>query len=256
MKDAPFDLEVLGATYVYADGTAALSKVSFTVSPGEVIGLVGPSGAGKSTLLMALLGLLRLQRGEVRIGGTTLAPRSQKALRQRVGLVFQNPDDQLFMPTLFDDVAFGLRQQGVAGEEIERRVQKVLADRGLDGLGKKFPGHLSGGQKRLASLGAVLVMEPQILLLDEPSSNLDPRSRRQLISQLAALETTQLIATHDLEMVIELCTRVLVLDEGQLIAKGAPRVVLGDASLMEAHSLEVPHSLLPHGSPHPMNRPG
>ncbi|HUT55891.1 MAG TPA: ABC transporter ATP-binding protein [bacterium] len=239
-------LEVVCAAYAYADGTRALSDVSFSVEAGGVVGLVGPSGAGKSTLLLAAVGLLSVREGSISVMGLQVTKKNLKQVRDRVGLIFQNPDDQLFMPTLYDDVAFGLLNQGVNGAELDLRVKKAIAERGLSGKEHKFPGHLSGGQKRLASLATVLAMEPEVLLLDEPSSNLDPRARRKLIRQLAALDNTRIIASHDLEMVLELCSRIIVLDQGRIVADGNPRQILSDAALMEAHGLEKPHSLIPH----------
>lgn len=165
-------------------------------------------------------------------------------------MIFQNADDQLFMPTLYEDVAFGVLNREMKQEDLDRTVRNALADRGLSGLEEKFPGHLSGGQKRLASLAGVLVMEPGILLLDEPSSNLDPKSRRQLIQQLADLENARVLASHDLEMVLDLCTRVLVLNRGRLVAEGDPAHILADTKLMESCNLEVPHSLQPHRLDH------
>lgn len=243
-------IETRGLTYVYPDGTLALDDVSFSVRPGEAIALVGPSGAGKSTLMHCLVGLLGPERGEIHVVGKPVSKKTLKDIRSQVGLIFQNPDDQLFMPTLYDDVAFGPLNHGVEGEELDRQVRKALHDRGLSGLENKFPGHLSGGQKRLASLATVLVMAPAILLLDEPSTNLDPKSRRQLIRQLDALDNARIIASHDLEMALDLCTRALLLDHGKLVAEGDPAKLLADQTLMEAHGLEVPHSLQPHRHHH------
>lgn len=239
-------IEVQGLSYTYADGTVALSDVSFRLEPGECVALVGPSGAGKSTLAKCLVGFVKPRSGRVMVDGIEVGPKTLAEVRRRVGLIFQNPDDQLFMPTLFDDVAFGLLQGGVNGDQLRQRVEQALADHGLDGLAKKFPGHLSGGQKRLAALAGVLVMEPAVLLLDEPSSNLDPRSRRNLINRLSGLTNTRLIAGHDLEMALDLCSRVLLLSGSRLVADGPAVKILGDKSLMAAHGLEVPHSLLPH----------
>ena len=239
-------IEVSGLSYTYADGTAALADVSFRSEPGECVALVGPSGAGKSTLAKCLVGFVTPQSGRAIVDGTPVGPKTLREVRRKVGLIFQNPDDQLFMPTLFDDVAFGLLQSGLSGEAWNARVEAALADHGLAGLGRKFPGHLSGGQKRLAALAGVLVMEPQVLVLDEPSANLDPRSRRNLINRLGRLANTRLIAGHDLEMALDLCSRVLLLSGARLVADGPPAQVLGDAALMAAHGLEVPHSRLPH----------
>ena len=243
-------IELRNVSYAYPDHTHALEDVSFSVMPGEAVALVGPSGAGKTTLMLSTVGFLTPQQGKILIMGKPITKKSLKDARKQVGLIFQNPDDQLFMPTLYDDVAFGLLNRGIEGEELDKRVRKALSDRGLAGYEDKFPGHLSGGQKRLASLAAVLVMEPEILLTDEPSSNLDPKSRRQLIEQLNSLENARIVASHDLEMVLDLCTRVLLLDKGKLIADGAPAEILANAQLMEDHNLEVPHSLKPHRDQH------
>lgn len=233
-------------SYTYPDGSLALDEVSFVIERGEAVALVGPSGAGKSTLLLCLSGFLFPQRGEIYIAGAKLTKKNVREVRKRVGLIFQNPDDQLFMPTLYDDVAFGLLNRGIDGDELDKRVRKAIEERGLKGLEKKFPGHLSGGQKRLASLAAVLVMEPEILLTDEPSSNLDPKSRRDLINNLASLNNTRIIASHDLEMALDLCRRALLLDKGRIAADGVAAEIMSDKKLMEEHNLEVPHSLLPH----------
>ncbi len=239
-------IEARGVTYSYPDGTLALDDFSASIEPGECVALVGPSGAGKSTLTKCLLGLVFPQKGVLAIDGVEVGAKTIKDVRAKVGLIFQEPDDQLFMPSLFDDVAFGLLQRGIKGEELETRVKKALADRGLAGMENKFPGHLSGGQKRLAALAGVMVMEPEVLVLDEPTSNLDPRARRNLIEQLDSLTNTRLIVGHDLEMVLDVCDRVLVLSGSKLVADGAPGTILDDRELMEAHGLEVPHSLLPH----------
>jgi len=180
-------IEVDDLSFVYPDGTAALKGVSLQILHGESVALIGENGAGKSTLLMQFNGTLLPTSGEVRIGHVAVAEKTLPEIRRSVGMVFQNSDDQLFMPTLYEDVAFGLLNKGMKPEELDRTVRRALAERGLNGLEEKFPGHLSGGQKRLASLAGVLVMEPGILLLDEPSTNLDPKSRRNLIQQLGPL---------------------------------------------------------------------
>ncbi len=246
----PPALDVRNAAFRYPDGTRAIDDVSFSVEPSEAVALVGPSGAGKTTLMLCIVGFLQLEKGEIHVKGMRVGKRNLRQVRREVGMIFQNADDQLFMPTLYEDVAFGILNRGMGQEEVDRTVRLALADRGLSGLENKFPGHLSGGQKRLASLAGVLVMEPGILLLDEPSSNLDPKSRRQLIDQLGALPNARVLASHDLEMVLDLCTRVLVLDRGRLVAEGDPAAILADGKLMESCSLEVPHSLRPHRDQH------
>jgi len=236
-------VQVENLNYIYPDGSKALEGVSFRVNYGECLGIVGASGAGKSTLGLCLLGLLSAQSGRIIIDGLELKKETLKQVREKIGLVFQNPDDQLFMPTLFDDVAFGLLQNGIDGEEMEHRVIDALKERGLDKLAHKFPGHISFGQKRLASLATVLVMKPEILVLDEPSANLDPRSRTNLIKHLKALKNTRLILSHDLEMILSLAHRVLVMREGKIVAEGEPHEILAQKDLMEENGLEVPISL-------------
>jgi len=247
-------IEAAGISYTYSDGAKALDGLSFRIEPGECVGLVGPAGAGKSTLAKCMVGFIVPDEGKLTVSGMEVNRKNIKEVRKKVGLIFQNADDQLFMPTLFDDVAFGLLQRGIDGEKLEARVKKALADRGLENLDNKFPGHLSGGQKRLAALAGVLVMEPEVLLLDEPSSNLDPRARRNLIDQLAKLDNTRLVAGHDLEMVLDICNRVMVLSAGKLVADGDPSEVLGDKAFVEIHGLEVPHSLMPHRHEHVPHR--
>jgi cobalt/nickel transport system ATP-binding protein len=205
--------------------------------------VMGVNGAGKSTLALTVVGFLHPTTGSVRVFGTEVGHPTLAEVRRRVGLVFQNPDDQLFMATLFDDVAFGPLNLGLPENEVRRRVTEALAGVGLAGLERKFPGHLSGGQKRSAALAGVLAMGPDLLLLDEPSSNLDPAGRRALIRQLAALPQARLIATHDLELVLDLCPRVVVLDGGRVAADGPALEILADAALMARHRLEVPYSL-------------
>ncbi len=229
-------------TYVYPDGTPALCGVSLNVEAGESVALVGPNGAGKSTLLLHLNGILQGE-GEVEVCGVRPTGRDVKRLRQKVGFVFQNPDDQLFLLRVRDDIAFGPRNMGLAPDEVNLRVMQALVAVGLAGAEERVPHHLSTGEKKRVALATVLAMQPEVLLLDEPSSNLDPRGRRDLIRVLAGLPVTRLVATHDLELVLELCPRVVVLDHGVVVADGSARALLADASLMEAHGLEVPGSL-------------
>ena len=243
-------LDIRNATYRYPDGTCAIEDVSFSVAPSEAVALVGPSGAGKTTLMLCIVGFLQLDKGAIEVNGLPVSKKNLRQIRREVGMIFQNADDQLFMPTLYEDVAFGILNKGVNPEDLDRTVRRALSDRGLNGLEEKFPGHLSGGQKRLASLAGVLVMDPGILLLDEPSTNLDPKSRRNLIQQLGNLGNARVLASHDLEMVLDLCTRVLVLDHGRLVAEGDPARILADKGLMEDCNLEVPHSLQPHRLQH------
>jgi cobalt/nickel transport system ATP-binding protein len=237
-------IEVRGLHYAYPQGQAALDGVTFTLAPGESVGLVGPNGAGKTTLFLCLSGVLKARAEVLRVVG--LDPRDaaqRRLLPARVGIVFQNSDDQLFNATVFDDVAFGPLNLDLPADEVRRRVAEALERVGMSGQENRVPFHLSGGEKRRVALAGVLAMRPEVLLLDEPSMYLDPRGRRELIALLHALGGTRMIAAHDLEMILETCGRVLLLDGGRLIADGPPRTLLADAALMEAHGLEVPHSL-------------
>jgi cobalt/nickel transport system ATP-binding protein len=235
-----------GLTYAYPDGQEALRGVDLEVPAGQILGLLGPNGAGKSTLLLHTNGLLR-GGGTVRIGSRTLEDRTLAAIRRDVGLVFQNPDDQLFMPTVAEDVAFGPRNQGLSETETAVRVEQALRIVGMAECAGRPPHHLSLGQKKRVALATVLAMECAVLVLDEPTSGLDPRGRRELCAFLAGLEQTRIVATHDLEFAAEICDRVAVLYEGRIAAVGPPREVLADAALMERTGLEVPHSLRYHG---------
>jgi cobalt/nickel transport system ATP-binding protein len=243
VSDAPA-IVVQGLTYAYAGAAAALQDISFRVAVGESVALVGPNGAGKTTLFLALAGVLALRPGMACLAALDPArPAERKRLPAHVGIVFQNSDDQIFNATVFDDVAFGPLNLGLPADEVRARVAEALARVGLaDGAGR-VPFHLSGGEKRRVALAGVLAMRPEILLLDEPSMYLDPRGRRELIGLLKTLAGTKLIASHDLELVLETCDRVLVLDRGRLCADGPARALLADAALMEAHGLEVPYSL-------------
>jgi cobalt/nickel transport system ATP-binding protein len=231
-------LSVEGLRYTYPDGTHALRGIDLILRRRERVGLIGPNGSGKSTLLLCLSGLMAGE-GRFALNGHALAPAKPADLRGRMGLVFQSPDDQLFMPTLHDDLAFGPINQGLAAGQVRERVERVAAAMGLSALLERPPHHLSMGQKRNAAIACVLALEPDVLLLDEPSSNLDPRARRQLMKVLAPLDATLLVASHDLALVSALCQRVVLIDEGRIISDGPAGVVLGNAALMEAHGLEV-----------------
>jgi cobalt/nickel transport system ATP-binding protein len=237
-------IQIQGLTYAYPGGLVALQGVGFCVSAGETVGLVGPNGAGKTTLFLCLAGVLPVRPGMVHLAGLDpAAGADRRRLPCHVGIVFQNSDDQLFNTTVFDDVAFGPLNLGLPPDEVRRRVAEALERVSLQGFEERVPFHLSGGEKRRAALAGVLAMRPAILLLDEPSLHLDPRGRRELIGLLEGLPGTKLIASHDLEMILETCGRVLVLDCGRLVADGPARVLLADPDLMEAHGLEVPYSL-------------
>ncbi|HRD89817.1 MAG TPA: ABC transporter ATP-binding protein [Accumulibacter sp.] len=226
--------------HAYADGSAALRGVSFAVGAGERLAIVGANGAGKSTTLLHLAGCLLPQAGSVRIGDLVLCRDNLPRLRRSVGLLFQNPDDQLFMPRVFDDVAFGPVNLGLPADEVNARVMHALAVVAATHLAQRQPHRLSGGEKRAVAIASVLALSPTILLMDEPTASLDPASRRQLIELLQTLEQTLIIATHDLDMVLDLCPRTLVLGEGTIIADGASAVILQDAALLAAARLEKP----------------
>lgn len=257
-------VRVSGLTYCYPDGRQALRGVDFEIAPGESVGLVGPNGAGKSTLILHLNGILpgRWGRGAalhshgpsptngqaktrpaVWIEGIEVNDRHGPDIRRRVGLVFQDPDDQLFATTVLEDVAFGPLNLGKTRAEARRIALECLARVNLEDATDRPPHHLSFGERKRACLAGVLACDPSILVMDEPTANLDPRGRRQFIDLIGSLPATRLIATHDLEMVLELCSRTLLLDAGRVVASGPSRDLLADAALLEAHGLEVPLSL-------------
>ena len=242
-------IEARDVSFIYPGGTEALRGVSFRISRGEAVGIIGCNGAGKSTLLLHLNGYLTPTRGEVRVGDVPLTRQTVAMARRAVGLVFQDSDDQLFMASVFEDVAFGPLNLGLSDDEVERRVADALDRVGMAHLRDRPPYHLSAGEKRAVAIATVLAMEPDILVMDEPSSNLDPRARRRLIDLLRSFGHTLIIATHDLELVVEVCSRVMVLDGGTLVADGPPRDILNDEPLMIAHGLERPH-ILRHTHPH------
>lgn len=241
---ADFAIQVCELTFAYPDGAPALTGVSFDVAAGQSIGLVGPNGAGKTSLFLCLSGVLKPRATLLQVGGLhPHDPVQRRRLPAQVGIVFQNSDDQIFNATVFDDVAFGPLNLELPPDEVRKRVAEALGRVGLTGMEERVPFHLSGGEKRRVALAGVLAMRPGILLLDEPSMYLDPRGRRELIQLLHTLDGTRMIASHDLELILQTCTRVLLLDRGRLIADGLARTVLSDATLMEAHGLEVPYSL-------------
>jgi len=245
-------VQIENLSYKYADGTTALQKVSFSLAEGERVGLIGPNGAGKSTLLLHLNGLLPERASStpaVHVFGTPVAAPHLEEIRARVGLLFQDPDDQLFCPTVWEDVAFGPRQLGVPDVELAARVAAALKQVGLAGFEERLPHHLSRGEKRRTCLAGLLACEARVLALDEPTSDLDPRGRRGLMALLKDLPMAQIIASHDLEFIVESCPHVLVLDDGQIVAEGPTVELLNDEPLMLAHGLERPH-ILRHPHPH------
>jgi len=235
--------EVKDLYYTYPDGREALNGVSFRIHHGESVGIVGANGAGKSTLLMLLVGVLYPCKGEVLVGEMPVVKKTLPLIRQRVGMVFQDPDDQLFMPTVYDDVAFGPRNYKLDEQEVERRVIQSIEKVGIAHLKDRAPYKLSGGEKRAAAIATILSMIPDILAMDEPTSALDPKSRRRLITLLKSFSHTKIIATHDLDMVFELCERTIVLKDGKVITDGPTAGILTDMDLMDNCGLEVPLSL-------------
>jgi cobalt/nickel transport system ATP-binding protein len=230
--------------YTYAEGQTALQGFSCAIEAGETVGLVGPNGAGKTTLFLCLAGVFVPKVQTLQLAGLDLRQAEQRRrLPSHVGIVFQNSDDQLFNSTVFDDVAFGPMNLGLSADEVRRRVAEALAQVGMTGHEQRVPFHLSGGEKRRVALAGVLAMRPEVLLLDEPSMYLDPRGRRELIRLIQQLGGTKIIASHDLEMILQTCSRTLLLDGGRLIAAGESRSILADAIMMEEHGLEVPLSL-------------
>ncbi len=229
-------VKINGLSFSYPDGQLALANVSLTVNRGETVALIGPNGAGKSTLLLHLNGILR-SNGVVRVFGRAVDDKNLKWVRSRVGLVFQNPDDQLFSPTVFDDVAFGPLNMGYAETEVRQLVSRALDWVGMAGYEKRSPHHLSVGEKKRIAIATVLSMNPEILVIDEPTANLDPGSKWSLIELLEGLKVTKVIATHDLELVKALCPRTIVFDHGEVIIDGATAEILADERLLSAHGL-------------------
>ena len=240
-------LEVSGLSFSYPDTPDVLRGINLQVWPGERVGFIGPNGAGKTTFFLLVCGVLRPEAGEILLFGRPVAPGE---FRPEVGMVFQDPDDQLFCPSVRDDVAFGPLNLGLPKEEVEARVREALSITGVPDLADRPPHHLSEGEKRLVSIAGVLAMRPKLVIYDEPTSNLDIRYRRRLIRFLQSSDETLLIASHDLEFILEVCDRVVLMDEGRIVANGKPREVMGNVELMEAHGLERPHSLVPHVVPH------
>lgn len=238
-----FAVRITRLNFTYPDGTKALEGIDLDIRCGERVAIVGPSGAGKSTLLLHLNGVLT-GNGTVRVMDLNMQQPNLLQIRKHVGLLFQDPNDQLFCPTVFEDVAFGPLNLAVPAEEIPRRVEKALVDSGINySLRSRSSHHLSLGERKRVSLATVLAMHPAILGMDEPTSNLDPQNRRHLIEVISGLEATLIIATHDLELVLDVCPRTILMDHGKIWADSETHSMLADASLMEMHGLEVPLSL-------------
>ncbi|MFM8323180.1 MAG: energy-coupling factor ABC transporter ATP-binding protein [Chloroflexota bacterium] len=232
-------IEVHDLIYSYPDGHAALNGVSLQIQPCEKVALVGPNGAGKSTLILHLNGILT-GRGELRVAGLPVVRDNLGKVRARVGLVFQNPDDQLFSPTVYEDVAFGPLYQGLPQDEVHRRVEEALAVVNMSDYARRVSHHLSVGEKKRIAIATVLSMQPEVLVLDEPTAGLDPRARRALIHLLDRLDITMLVSTHDMLMVREIFPRMVIMDEGRIVADGPTAGLMEDEALLTAHGLERP----------------
>lgn len=232
-------IEIDNLSFSYPDGHAALRQVSLRIQPCEKVALVGPNGAGKSTLILHLNGILSGQ-GELKVAGLPVVKENLGKVRARVGLVFQNPDDQLFSPTVYEDVAFGPRYQGLPPAEVEQRVMEALAVVNMSDYARRVSHHLSVGEKKRIAIATVLSMQPEVLVLDEPTAGLDPRARRALIRLLEQLEITMLVSTHDMLMAREIFPRMVIMDEGRIVADGPTRQLMADGPLLDAHGLEMP----------------
>ncbi len=240
----PPALDLVDVHYTYPDGHRALQGVTLRVEAGERVAVLGPNGAGKSTLCLQLNGILEPTDGSVSVCGLRVGRKNLKEVRRRVGVVFQDPDDMLFMATVAQDVAFGPSNLGLSEDKVRARVKSALAAVGMEGVGERPPHHLSFGQRKRVATAAVLSMEPEVLVLDEPSSNLDPRARREFGEILAGLPQTIVLVTHDLPYAHELCERAVIIDSGCIAADGTTSEILGDTDLLEAHDLELPHGFV------------
>ena len=232
-------IKIENLSYAYPDGQSALTDINLTVCRGESVALIGPNGAGKSTLLLHLNGILRTE-GKVSVFSEAITDKNLKEVRRRVGLVFQNPDDQLFSATVFDDVAFGPLNLGYSEAEVRQSVTDALAKVGMSGFERRSSHHLSLGEKKRIAIATILSMRPEVMVLDEPTSNLDPQGKWRLIELLREMPVTRIIATHDLELVAALCGRVVILDKGRLVVDDAAARILNDIPLLEAHGLSRP----------------
>ena len=233
-------VELAHVHFRYPDGFEALRGVDLRIEDGEKVALVGPNGAGKSTLMLQLNGTLVPSHGDVRVAGLAVGKPTIREVRREVGLVFQDPDDQLFSPTVFDDVAFGPLHMGLGADEVHRRVEAALASVGMSGFDRRVPHRMSLGQRKRVAVATVLSMDPSILVFDEPSAGLDPRGRRELIALLRELDQTMLVSTHDMRLVAEVFPRTIVMDGGVIVADGRTETILRDEPLLEAHGLEAP----------------
>lgn len=236
-------IELKNVCFSYESGVEVLSGVSFAVAEGESVGLIGANGAGKSTLMRIMLGLLAPTAGEVRVGGTKVEKKTLPEIRRRLGFVLQDSDNQMFMPTVREDLLFAPLNYGLGREEAERRADAALKTLGIEYLRDRYNHKISGGEKRMAAIAVVLAMEPEAILMDEPTTALDPYNRRTVINAVNALPQTKLIAAHDLDMILECCSRVILLSGGRVAADGPAEVILRDRALLEANRMELPLSL-------------
>lgn len=236
-------LKVENVSFSYIKNESVLNNISFQVNEGENIGLIGANGAGKSTLFKAILGLVNYD-GVISLGEVVVDKKNLATIRKKIGIVLQDSDNQMFMPTVIDDMMFGPVNYGMDKSEARKKAIELLNDMGISHLGDRYNYRLSCGEKRMAAIATILMMNPELILMDEPSASLDPYNRRQLINTLNKLDTTKIIATHDLELVLETCDRVILLDKGEIVADGKSSSILRDKELLEKHRLELPYSLM------------
>lgn len=235
-------LEFRNVSFSYEPGTPVLDNLSFHIRKGETVGLIGANGAGKSTIMKLMLGLLPAQ-GEILVDGMPVTKQNLPPIRQKIGFVLQDSDNQMFMPTVYEDMIFGPRNYGLTREEADARVDRVLRELGLENLKHRHNHKISGGEKRMAAIATILAMEPEMIVMDEPSTALDPVNRRRVISTINSRKETKLIASHDLDMILDTCQRVILLNHGRIVADGEAETILRDQALLEANRMELPFCL-------------
>lgn len=235
-------LEFRNVSFSYEPGTPVLDNLSFHIRKGETVGLIGANGAGKSTIMKLMLGLLPAQ-GEILVDGMPVTKQNLSVIRQKIGFVLQDSDNQMFMPTVYEDMIFGPRNYGLTREEADARVDRVLKELGLESLKHRHNHKISGGEKRMAAIATILAMEPEMIVMDEPSTALDPVNRRRVISTINSRKETKLIASHDLDMILDTCQRVILLNHGRIVADGEAETILRDQALLEANRMELPFCL-------------
>lgn len=235
-------LEFRNVSFSYEPGTPVLDNLNFHIRKGETVGLIGANGAGKSTIMKLMLGLLPAQ-GEILVDGMPVTKQNLPPIRQKIGFVLQDSDNQMFMPTVYEDMIFGPRNYGLSREEADARVDRVLRELGLENLKHRHNHKISGGEKRMAAIATILAMEPEMIVMDEPSTALDPVNRRRVISTINSRKETKLIASHDLDMILDTCQRVILLNHGRIVADGEAETILRDQALLEANRMELPFCL-------------